>query len=330
MFTFLLEISIEIIAYLQTELAWLAPVMRFFTFLGNVEFYLLVMPLFVWSVDYTLGLRLGVMLMLSSAVNTFLKLGFHQPRPYWVSPEIQNLIAPMGSFGLPSGHSQNAASVFGLLAASSKKKWVRRLLMGVILLVAFSRLYLGVHSLADIALGLAAGVLLLWLYLRLEHSVQRFFNGLKPLAQIGAVFLITIGLLWLAGGILSVVREIPLPDLWLENTRLAHPEEAILPYSIEGVVTACGALFGLGAGYILFFWQGGYHAPKGNAWQHLSRFMIGIAGVLAIWRGLGLLLPGGEDLLGISFRYLRYALIGVWITGAAPALFIRAKLAHKQ
>jgi len=135
--------------------------MKFFTFLGDEEFYLLIMPLLVWSVDYELGLRLGVMLMLSGSLNFFLKIGFHQPRPYWVSPKIKDLIAPMGSFGLPSGHSQNAASVFGLLATSTKRKRLRALIIFTIIMVAFSRLYLGVHSIADILLGLLVGVFIL-------------------------------------------------------------------------------------------------------------------------------------------------------------------------
>ena len=122
---YLYELGISIVLVVQGLGEWLSAPMKLLSFMGSAEFYLLIMPFLVWSVDYSLGLRLGIMLMVSGSLNFFFKISFHQPRPYWVSSKIQNLTAPMGSFGLPSGHSQNAASVFGLLAASIKRKWLK-------------------------------------------------------------------------------------------------------------------------------------------------------------------------------------------------------------
>lgn len=326
----LLEISIDIIVFLQTQLAWLTPVMRFFTFLGDEEFYLLIMPFLVWSMDYDLGLRLGVMLMLSGTINSYLKVGFHQPRPYWVSKKIQNLISPMGSFGLPSGHSQNAASVFGLLSASTGKKWFKGVIIFTILMIALSRLFLGVHSLADILLGLLVGAVLLAIFLKFENNVITFFRKKKPLVCVGLVFAISILLVLLGVLVVSIFQDTPLPKEWFQNAIIAHPEKGIPLFSIDGLLTTAGTLFGLVAGGIWMKKTGGYNAKAGKFWQHLLRFIIGIAGILLIWKGLGGIFPRNEDLISYSLRWLRYALIGIWITGIAPFIFIYAKLGGKE
>jgi len=40
--------------------------------------------------------------------------------------------------------------------------------------------------------------------------------------------------------------------------------------------------------------------------------------------------PSGEDLIGFFFRYLRYSLVGLWISAGAPYLFFHFKLAEKS
>ena len=325
-----LEISIGLIAYLQTQFAFLTPVMQFFTFLGNEEFYLLIMPFFVWSVDYALGFRLGIMLMLSGTLNAYFKVIFHQPRPYWISTTIKNLTGPMGSFGLPSGHSQNAASVFGLLALSAGKKWLRAFLILIISLVAFSRLFLGVHSIADIVLGVGVGLILLWGFYRFENNVIEFLKKRSPMQQVFFAFLFSVGTLLLAQLFVNAFQNIPLNPDWLENTHIAHPHVEITPYSMEGVITTTGTLFGLVLGSVLLKNFGGYNHACEKKWKHVLRFLLGITGVLIIWKGLGTLFPRGEDLLGYSLRYVRYALIGLWITGLAPLVFIKVKLAESN
>ena len=326
----LFQISISIINFLQTQLAWLLPVMKFFTFLGDEEFYLLIMPLLIWSVDYELGLRLGVMLMLSGSLNFFLKIGFHQPRPYWVSSKIKNLIAPMGSFGLPSGHSQNAASVFGLIVTSTKQKWLRILIIFTIIMLAFSRLYLGVHSIADILLGLLVGVFTLWIFLKFEERAKKYFQRQKIIVRIILVFGISIALAFLGILIVDIFQGIPLPNEWIQNTAIAHPGEGLSPFAIDGLLTTTATLFGLIAGGIWVKEEGGYRADAGSFLKHIFRFIIGLAGILLIWKGLGSVFPRTGDALSYSLRYVRYALIGVWISGIAPVVFIRIKLGEKE
>jgi hypothetical protein len=90
--------------------------------------------------------------------------------------------------------------------------------------------------------------------------------------------------------------------------------------------TNAGAFFGLATGAILIEQWGGY-STRGTWWQLMLRYLIGVAGVLAIRYGLGAIFPGGEEVGPYVLRYVRYALIGVWVTGLAPFIFRKIKLA---
>jgi hypothetical protein len=118
-----------------------------------------------------------------------------------------------------------------------------------------------------------------------------------------------------------------LPVEWADNIRTAVPNgELPNPLDPSGLISNGGAFFGLAAGAILLAGRGGYQ-PRGTWQQLLARYLIGLVGVLILWRGLDLVFPEGEDLIAAALRYLRYALVGVWVTGLAPLVFIRARLA---
>ena len=68
--------------FLQSIGDWIIPPMHWVTFLGDEEFYLLVMPMVYWCIDSRLGIRMGMILMLSNSLGTSLKFLFHSPRPF--------------------------------------------------------------------------------------------------------------------------------------------------------------------------------------------------------------------------------------------------------
>ncbi|GIV64750.1 MAG: hypothetical protein KatS3mg046_010 [Bellilinea sp.] len=171
--------ELDFIQSLQGGLGGLVSLFKGITFLGNEEFYLLIIPLLYWCVDAGLGLRIGVMLIFSNVFNSALKLAFHSPRPYWVDLDVRAFSSET-SFGMPSGHAQNAASLWGLAAVKMRKTWFRWLAVLLILLIGLSRMVLGVHFPSDVLVGWGVGGLLLTAYLQLEKPVTRWFNALKP------------------------------------------------------------------------------------------------------------------------------------------------------
>jgi len=73
--------------------------------------------------------------------------------------------------------------------------------------------------------------------------------------------------------------------------------------------------------------QGGYQA-EGSLEKRALCFVIGFIGVVILWRGLALFFPANQDIASYIFRYVRYSLVGFWITAGAPWLFFRFKLAE--
>ena len=93
-------------------------------------------------------------------MNGMLKYAFHRSRPSWDDP-----ILIIGSFGFPSSHAMAATLLYGFIAAFGVREvqaWRWRVLVVLsaillVLLIGFSRLYLGVHYLSDVLAGIAAG-----------------------------------------------------------------------------------------------------------------------------------------------------------------------------
>jgi len=60
----------------------------------------------------------------------------------------------------------------------------------------------------------------------------------------------------------------------------------------------------------------------------ILRYFTGLIGVLILYVGLGSIFPETETLIAYILRYIRYALIGFWMSGFAPWLFVKIKLAN--
>ena len=116
--------------------------------------------------------RIAMMLFISALINTFLKDFFQDPRP-----AIELMLDPKvgTTYGWPSGHSQIAVTLWGLLAYELKNKWITVGAISTIILIAFSRMYLGVHDLGDVFAGLLIGgiILSVWHYAVINNWYEK-------------------------------------------------------------------------------------------------------------------------------------------------------------
>lgn len=318
------DLGIAIIIALQALGDWLVVPMQFFSFLGSEEFFLLVLPVLYWSVNADLGLRVGVILLLNGALNTAFKLAMFGPRPYWYSLDVKAFAAET-SFGVPSGHSQIAAGVWGMLAARMRHTWAWVLAIFVIFMIGLSRLFLGVHFLHDVLLGWLLGALVLWGVLRLWDPLAAWLAKKTLAQQVGLAFGFSMLLVILAVIPYALMQGRELPAFWIENAAVAHPDELPEPISLGGVLNTAGTLFGLLAGLAWLNTQGRFRAD-GTLQQRVLRYLLGLVGVGLLWFGLGAVFPRGEELLPYILRFLRYALVGLWVAAGAPWLFVRLKL----
>jgi hypothetical protein len=136
-----------------------------------------------------------------------------------------------------------------------------------------------------------------------------------------------VSLLMIAIGFLSYapLHAYVFPVEWTDNALRAGPLPD--PVTVEGILTSAGSFFGLAAGAAWIASRGGYEAA-GSVDRRALRYVIGLIGIMILWYGLGEVFPRGEELVPLALRYIRYALVGFWITAGAPWLFFHFKLAR--
>jgi len=321
MFPYNLDLSL-VIAF-QSLGDWLVSPMQFFSFFGTEEFYTLILPILYWSIDTTLGIRVGVAMLLSGGLNFILKIPLLGPRPYWISTNVKPLWGEI-YFGIPSGHAQNSVAVWGSIAGYLRKIWVWVVAIFLMLMIGLSRVYLGAHFFIDMVVGWLIGALLLWLLLRFWDSVAAWASKQSFGRQISYAFLVSIGMVLVGGLFVVLNRDFVLPETWVVNAARVGDEE-IAPFTLSPIITSAATLFGLLAGVAWMASRGGWQA-SGPVWMRAARYVVGVIGVFVIWYGLGLVFPHGEALLPFVLRYVRYTLLGLWVSAGAPLFFTKLKL----
>jgi membrane-associated phospholipid phosphatase len=101
----------------------------------------------------------------------------------------------LNSFGVPSGHAQNAVVVWGTLADRIKHNTAWIIAIVVMLLIGISRLYLAVHFPHDVLIGWIFGAIVLWILLKFERPVINWFKQYRMGIQILICFLFTLFLI---------------------------------------------------------------------------------------------------------------------------------------
>ena len=165
----LLSWGLEMIKSVQTIVSpALTAVMKAVTFLGTEQAYLVLLPLLYWVVDASFAFRLSMLSFVSGYFNSWTKVLFAQPRPFNLDPSVG--LASEASFGLPSGHAQGTFVLAGYIGKKAKKLLPRILLLLFVMLIAFSRIYLGVHFPTDILGGWMLGAIILAAWLLGERA----------------------------------------------------------------------------------------------------------------------------------------------------------------
>ncbi len=146
------------------------------SFIGEMEVVLVIMALIYWCASKSIGTYLLMGWTGNRVVNGLLKVTACVYRP-WIRdarivPDSAAMAAATG-YSFPSGHSMNAASLYGGGAIRKELPGVLRVFLAIIfVLIAFSRIFLGVHTPQDILIGSAAGLLVMWLTIKLMERIE--------------------------------------------------------------------------------------------------------------------------------------------------------------
>lgn len=152
-------------------------VMSAVTQLGGEVIFIVAAVVVFWCVSKWEGYYLMTIAFCGTVLNQFLKLICRVPRPWVRDPNftiVESARAEATGYSFPSGHTQNAIGLFGGMARWGGRRWVRLGLTVLALVIAFSRMYLGVHTPADVGVSLVlAAALVLGLYPLMRRAQEK-------------------------------------------------------------------------------------------------------------------------------------------------------------
>jgi membrane-associated phospholipid phosphatase len=231
------------------------------------------------------------------------KLIFRVPRPWLLDSDFhasKRALSTATGYSFPSVHTQSTESIGTSILMTRKNRILRRITIAMMILVPFSRMWLGCHTPKDVCVGFLLGSVVTFFLGRLWNAHEGKLNGVL------VIFLLALsGILLLIGFFLTGNGTI---DFLLAKD------------SFKSV----GLAIGFSAGYFLernFI----HFRTEGTKLQYLQRFIIACGGMILI------------ELIGRSISNtvavlvtIRYILIGFYLTFITPCLCVRLNLIRVQ
>lgn len=230
----------------KIRLPVLDELMLLVTMLGEETAFLLVALVVFWCVDKRRGYLVMAVGFVGIITNQILKLICRVPRPWVLDqsfPVVEGAKEAAGGYSFPSGHTSMAVGTFGALAVTSKNRWMKVSYVTLAVLVTFSRMYLGVHTLADVLGGAICAIVLIVLLRPVvmgdnEKLMDPLVTGMLAL---GAFFLACVELAPITKGVDPSVLHSAMKNAYTMAGCLAavfvvyHAERKWVQFSVEGV-----------------------------------------------------------------------------------------------
>ena len=271
------------------------------TTLGEETAFLVIALIFFWCVDKKKGYYVMAVGFAGTILNQILKLACRVPRPWVLDPNfsiLEQAREAAAGYSFPSGHTQCAVGTFGSIAAFTEKKALRLTCVIPAVLVGFSRMYVGVHTPADVLTAAACALLLICAFKRpvLNGTVKQMKLAIGVVMAMAVTFLIYVEL-W----------QFP-QDMDMHN----------LTSGYKNAYTMMGCMIGVAIVYVADLkWIN--FSTEAKWWIQIIKVIAGLGLVLAVKEGLRIPL---EMILPVyPARAVRYFLIVITAGAVWPMSF---------
>ena len=294
----------EILRFLESiRTPFLDTAMAFLTELGGETLFMAVGLMLLWCLNKRNGYYMLTVCYSGILLSQLLKIMCRIPRPWVIDPEftiVESAREAAAGYSFPSGHTANITCMAGALGMTTRRHWVKWICIAAILVVAFSRMYLGVHTPLDVGVSLGTCAILVLLIDRLYRRIDNI-----PALMYAVLGAIAVS----AGAFVLYTRLWPFP---------ADVDAANLLSARENACSLLGAALGMNAAYFIDRRCINYDVSA-RWWVQIIKYALGLALLLAI---KSLLKTPLNALLGETLgRMARYFLMLMFAGALWPATF---------
>jgi len=280
--------EIKIVEFIQNVFKsdWFTILMRIITHFGDRFIFVLIIAFVYWGVNKKYAYKLFAMFIGSAIVNTMIKFVIKRPRPFKINKNLGIGVESHG-FSFPSGHSQTIAVLsFGTVYNYKKMpKLLKLFFLSFLIMVPFSRIYLGQHYLSDVIIGLVVGIIFTIMF-SFFFDLLGNYEDILPLLGIPLIILIVL------------------------NFKNADFEK------FENIFITCGGYIGFTLGYFLekkFI----KHDVNDTLMRRFKKIFFGSCSAIIILISLDLTL-NKNSLMSLFYQYL---IVSFYVILIAPFIF---------
>lgn len=272
------------------------------TYFGQETLILAVICTLYWCISKRFAYQLGFAYFTAGLLIQSLKITFRIDRPWVLDPAfkaVESAVPAATGYSFPSGHTQAATALYGSFAFFSRKRWQKFCFVCCFLLVAFSRMYLGVHTPKDVLVSMGITLFFTWLVYHFQAILLDETKYIRIITLIMAL----------------VSAAVCIYALTLLNSGIIE-----LKYASD-CCKAAGAGFGFAAGFYLERTRLDFDPGTKTIWGQLLKLFIGLYITLMLKHYLPALIGNS-----IAARVITYFFLVLWALVIYPYCFSRLSL----
>lgn len=272
-----------------------------FTVMGEGLFFILILCLIFWCIDKKLAYRICFIYIAAGLAVQTLKITFRIDRPFVRNSSlhpVESARKTATGYSFPSGHTQNVTSMFLTFAHISTFLSAKVFCAIPIILVMFSRMYLGVHTPYDVFGSFIVSAILT---ITVNYLFDNFTLHTSHRKWVLILFTFITGIIIAY----AVYLNTTVTDITLEN--------------MEDIFKACGAALGFLIGWYIETSRIHFNEKAATLPYQIMKFIMGTAMVIGIKTFTSYLL----SMTGLSIflsKFIEYAILTFFISAVYPMI----------